>query len=190
MASDSGDVTDDNGRELDDDMTEVGDACAATSATESDDGVDSVEPAGDLDAAFAQLEAQRDGYLASLQQTQADFENYKKRAQRLAADELDRSVGQLVERLLPVLDNVELGVSHGVEGLAPIGRALLDELVRAGLEPIEALDAAFDPHEHEAVGEAPGSGEGEPGSVAQVLRAGYRWRGKVLRPAMVMVRGS
>jgi molecular chaperone GrpE len=139
---------------------------------------------------LAALEVERDGYLAALQQSQADFENYKKRAQRLAAEELDRSVGQLVERLLPVLDNVELGVAHGVEGLAPIGRALLDELQKAGLELIDAIDRMFDPHEHEAVGQTPPTATGEPGTVGEVLRSGYRWRGKVLRPAMVLVRSE
>ena len=160
---------------------------ATPDGNEAPTGVDLGDP-DPREAAMAELESQRDTYLASLQQLKADFENYEKRSQRQVGDEVDRSVGQLVERLLPVLDNVALGVEHGVEGLAPIGRALSEELERVGLEVIDATGSPFDPHEHEAVGQTPaGADQGEPGSVGKVLRTGYRWRGRVLRPAMVLV---
>jgi molecular chaperone GrpE len=93
----------------------------------------------------------------------------------------------LVEKLLPVLDTADLAVSHGGgEEVKQVWTALLDTLEREGLERIEPSGGAFDPNLHDAVAHEPGDGEQE---VAEVLRAGYRWKGRVLRPAMVKVRG-
>ena len=143
----------------------------------------------DIDA-LAKAEAQRDEYLDSLRRLQADFENYKKRIARQHADIQERAAEKLVESLLPVLDNFDLAMSHaaGDAGLEPIHRSLLTVLESAGLERMDPAARPFDPNEHDAVLHEPGGDSAEP-EVIEVMRAGYRWKGRVLRPAMVKVKG-
>ena len=98
-------------------------------------------------------------------------------------------------RLLPVLDAFDLAEAHFAAGgevteeaiaLTQARGLMLDTLGREGLERIDADAVAFDPQVHDAVAHEPG--EGEP-VIDGVLRAGYRWKGTVLRPAMVRVKG-
>jgi molecular chaperone GrpE len=139
------------------------------------------------DAALADAEKQRDEYLDSLRRLQADFENYKKRVSKQQSDQLERANEGLVSKLLPVLDTADLALSHGGgEEVGQLRALLLDVLVKAGLERIDPEGGPFDPNLHDAVAHEPGDGEQE---VAEVLRAGYGWNGRVLRPAMVKVRG-
>jgi molecular chaperone GrpE len=128
---------------------------------------------------------ERDEYRALAQRIQADFENYKKRMLRQQTEHLERAAEALVDKLLPVLDTFELALAHG-EGLEKVHHALLDVLTKEGLQRIDPVGQAFDPTEHDAVAHEEGDGET---SVAEVMRAGYRWKGKVLRPAMVKVKG-
>ena len=139
--------------------------------------------------ALAAAEAQRDEYLDSLRRLQADFENYKKRIQRQHADLQERAAEKLVENLLPVLDNFDLALAHADvdAGLEPVYRSLLGTLASAGLERLDPAGQPFDPNEHDAVLHEPGDAA-EP-EVIEVMRAGYRWKGRVLRPAMVKVKG-
>lgn len=121
---------------------------------------------------------------------QADFENYRKRVQAQQHDEIDRAAGKLVDSLLPVLDACEAAFAHGVEGIEPIWSQLMGVLQKQGLEALDLADQAFDPALADAVVHE--DGEGAPGGgpiVSDVLRTGYRWKGKTLRPAMVKVRG-
>lgn len=142
----------------------------------------------DIDA-LAKAEAQRDEYLDSLRRLQADFENYKKRIARQHADIQERAAEKLVESLLPVLDNFDLAMSHSADaGLEPVYRSLLGVLESAGLVRMDPAGQAFDPNEHDAVLHEPGGDSAEP-EVIEVMRAGYRWKGRVLRPAMVKVKG-
>jgi molecular chaperone GrpE len=157
-------------------------ASAAAAASEAEQAFDVA------DAALADAEAQRDEYLDSLRRLQADFENYKKRVVKQQSDQLERANEGLVTKLLPVLDTADLAAAHGgSEDLGQIRGLLLDALAKEGLERIAADSVAFDPNLHDAVAHEPGDG-GEQ-EVAEVLRAGYRWNGRVLRPAMVKVRG-
>ena len=100
---------------------------------------------------------------------------------------LERAAEALVEKLLEVLDTVDLARSHG-EGrrIEPVAAKLAEVLEKEGLERIDPVGQPFDPNEHEAVAHEPGDGEPE---VVGVMRAGYRWKGRVLRPAMVKVKG-
>jgi molecular chaperone GrpE len=143
------------------------------------------EEAVELD--IAALLSERDQFKDIALRLQADFENYRKRQQNTVSDEIDRATGRLVEQLLPVLDACEAGYAHGVDGIEPIWSSLLGTLQKQGLEAMNADGQVFDPVEHEAVVHEPGDG-GEP-VVAEVLRTGYRWKGKVLRAAMVKVTG-
>jgi molecular chaperone GrpE len=137
----------------------------------------------DIDA----LIAERDQYRDIALRLQADFENYRKRVTAQGEAELDRATGKLADSLLPVLDACEAGFAHGAAGVEPIWSALMGALQRQGLEAMDLVGKPFDPSLAEAVMHEPGDG-GEP-SVADVLRTGYVWKGRVLRPAMVKVHG-
>jgi molecular chaperone GrpE len=130
---------------------------------------------------------ERDEYKDALVRMQADFENYKKRIIKQQTDHLERAAQGLVDKLLPVLDTADLALAHGGgEDIKQVASALTGVLEREGLERIDPIGARFDPTLHDAVAHEPGDGEQE---VTEVLRAGYLWKGRVLRPAMVKVRG-
>ncbi len=118
---------------------------------------------------------------------QADFENFKKRSLSQQADEVDRATGKLADALLPVLDACEAAFAHGAEGVEPIWSALIGTLSKQGLVAFDLLNKPFDPETAEAVMHEEGDG-GEP-IVVEVLRTGYQWKGRVLRAAMVKVKG-
>jgi molecular chaperone GrpE len=141
------------------------------------------------DLELARVARERDEYLDALRRLQADFENYKKRMLRQQTEHLERAAQALIEKLLPVFDTTDLAVAHGGgEEVKQVWTALFDTLEREGLERIDPLNVPFDPTVHEAVAHEPGDGSGGP-EVVEVMRAGYRWKGRVLRPAMVKVRG-
>ncbi len=181
---------------------EEGDAAEATdeaSASGRDDDVvdsgdDIVEVTDDLQAAADALEvdlelllAEREQYLDAYRRAQADFENYRKQAQKRQDDAVVRALGSFVEKLLPVLDACDAALAHGATEVEPVLAALYGALGKEGLDRIDPKGAPFDPAEAEAVLHEPG--EGGEQVVSEVLRAGYRWRGRVLRPAMVKVTG-
>jgi molecular chaperone GrpE len=133
------------------------------------------------------LAAERDEYLDALQRVQAEFDNFKKRTARERSELTQRAHAQLADRLLPVVDACEAAISHGASDVEPIYKSLLDALEKEGLERMNPEGQPFDPTLHEAVMHEPGDGH-EP-VVTEILRTGYSWKGQVLRPAMVKVRG-
>jgi molecular chaperone GrpE len=133
------------------------------------------------------LAAERDEYLEALQRVQAEFDNFKKRTARERSELTERAHAQLADRLLPVVDACEAAISHGASDVEPIYKTLLDVLEKEGLERMNAEGAPFDPTLHDAVMHEPGDSN-EP-VVTEILRTGYSWKGHVLRPAMVKVRG-
>jgi molecular chaperone GrpE len=145
------------------------------------------------------LARERDEYLLALQRTQADFENYRKRVARLQDEQSARASSDLVNKLLPVLDTLDLAEAHLNESLEVTedGKALrasramlMDILTKAGLERVDQAGVPFDPAVHDAVAQAEAQdGDGGAQLVDAVMRSGYRWKGQVLRPAMVRVRG-
>ncbi|MDP1792560.1 MAG: nucleotide exchange factor GrpE [Acidimicrobiales bacterium] len=145
----------------------------------------------EISADFTELELltrERDDYLDALRRTQADFENYRKRMQREATEARDAGAAGLAAKLVDVLDTVDLALAHDPsDSVAQIATALVDVLGKEGLTRIDALGAPFDPEVHEAVLHEDGDG---PAEVIEVLRSGWRWREKVLRAAMVKVKGS
>ena len=168
---------------MSDDVTAREPDAPATEDATVDEAVEAAEQAvvTDLD----QLARERDEYRQLAQRIQADFENYKKRILKQQTEHLERAAEALVDKLLPVLDTFDLARAHG-EGLDQVHTSLLEVLAKEGLERIDPVGEKFDPNEHDAV--AHEDGEGEP-AVSEVMRAGYRWKGRVLRPAMVKVRG-
>jgi molecular chaperone GrpE len=170
------------------------DQTAATSVAEADAGLDE---AGQMIADIDLLQRERNDLLDTSQRLQADFENYRKRVLREQTALVERATEGLVEQLLPVLDSFELALANfdaGAnldvdrvrKGIELVYAELLGVLERAGLERMDALDAPFDPNEHEAVMQEDGDGETEP-RVGGVLRTGWKLKGRVLRPAMVKV---
>jgi molecular chaperone GrpE len=146
---------------------------------------------GTADAA-TELVRQRDEYLDSLQRLQADFDNYRKRVDRQQREVVDYAATSLVKKLLPVLDTADLALAHGGgEDVKQISAALFEVLSKEGLERVLPEGQPFDPELHDAVAHEPVEGDGAPAKpeVSEVLRAGYLWKGRVLRPAMVKVRG-
>jgi molecular chaperone GrpE len=154
-----------------------------SSAAADDDEATSVES---LVADLERVVTERDEYLALAQAKQAEFENYKKRIMKQQADHLAHAAASLVEKLLPVLDAMDAGVAHGDESVAPMRGQLLGVLEKEGLNRIDPVGEPFDPNEQEAV--ASEEGDGGEATVAETFRAGYRWNGRLLRPAMVRVR--
>jgi molecular chaperone GrpE len=145
-----------------------------------------------VESDLAQLAVERAELVDTLRRVQADFENYRKRMQREQVVLVERANERLLEELLPVLDsfdgalaNLDSGdadqLRNGVQG---IHAQLVAVLRKNGLEQIDAEGSPFDPNEHEAVMQD--DGDGDP-HVGQIMRAGYRLKGRVLRPAMVSV---
>ena len=124
----------------------------------------------------------------------AEFDNYRKRTARVQQESIARASERVMLQLLPVLDSLDAAVgmesadgsSDGGlrQGLSSTRELLLSTLAREGLEPIEALGAAFDPTLHEAAQMAEGSGTMV---VTAELRRGYLLKGKVVRPSLVAV---
>ncbi|MGH9007424.1 MAG: nucleotide exchange factor GrpE [Acidimicrobiales bacterium] len=146
------------------------------------------------------LTQERDEYLAALQRSQADFANYRKRVLRQQEEQGGRAALDLVTKLLPMLDNLDLAVAHlDKEGdedstlaktLRQTRAQLIETLAKEGLERVDAEGVDFDPSIHDAVAHAEAAEGDDPSSrVEEVLRSGYRWRGQTVRPAMVRVRG-
>jgi molecular chaperone GrpE len=154
-------------------------------------------PADDAElvAAVTAARAEAESYLDDLRRLQAEFDNYRKRMLREQTARVASASQALVARLLPVLDNFELAVSHAeqsrdfdrmLKGVEMVFGELREVLQAEGLVKIEAEGKPFDPERHEAV-VAVEQEDAEPGTVVDVVRTGYELRGKVLRPAMVKV---
>ncbi len=127
------------------------------------------------------------------QRTAAEFDNFRKRAERDQESLIARSSVRVVTQLLPVLDGLDAAMGLDAEteteskmlsGMAGTRELLLTTLASEGVEPIDALGADFDPALHEAVQVAEGSGTM---IVSAEFRRGYTVRGKVLRATLVSV---
>lgn len=122
----------------------------------------------------------------------ADFQNYRKRADKEKSDIYARANENIMLGLLTVIDNFERAIEHEskdekyAEGMQLIFKQLIDVLKSSGLEEIKALDEDFDPNIHNAVMTCD-SDEHESGKVVEVLQKGYLLNGRLLRASMVKV---
>jgi molecular chaperone GrpE len=163
---------------------------AAVAAT-TDDG--SAEVQQDLDALVEDLRAERDEYLDLAQRAKADFENYRKRTLREAADAERRGKLALARELVPSVDSLERAMAAAGEGsdvargLELVHGELVATLGRAGVEAFDPVGEAFDPAHSEAVSIQPADEGVASGTVVETLDRGYRTDGTVLRPARVVV---
>ena len=141
---------------------------------------------------------ERDEYLSLAQRTQADFENYRKRAAKDLSAAEARGLAKLARELLPALDNLNLALvaaeedrSEGddgqlAEGIRLVAAELSAALARVGIEAYSPQGERFDPALHEAMAQQPVEGT-ESGTIVEVYQQGYRANGAVLRPARVVV---
>lgn len=149
-----------------------------------------------LKGELAASNAKADEYLAGLQRERAEFSNYRRRTSEereamlgLAGEDLIRKVLAIADDFDLAIDNrpAELASSSWVEGVAAIDRKLRALLDSEGVKPVEAEPGRpFDPREHEAIVNVPGTGRAE-GEIVDVIRRGYKLRDRVLRPALVAV---
>ncbi|MCY4665124.1 MAG: nucleotide exchange factor GrpE [Acidimicrobiaceae bacterium] len=148
------------------------------------------QPAPDPEPDLAAVLAERDAYLADLQRVTAEFTNFRRQTMKRNTELVAQAASRLARELLVVLDACEAAVGQGVEGIEALQSQLLGVLSAEGLTVLGAVDEPFDPGFHEAVmsEESTDGGQDAP-LVAEVLRTGYAWNGRVLRPAMVKVRG-
>lgn len=173
------------------------DAEEVTDESSAADGNGTVDPTGAADAPDApgaEPEAPDEScgqcgeYLDALTRLKAEFVNYRRRAAEQQAQAAERGAADLASRLLAVLDACEAGAAHHSEVVGPLHGALVDALTAEGLEVISPQNEPFDPAYHEAVAHESAEVPGEQ-IVIDVLRTGYAWGGRVLRPAVVGVRG-
>lgn len=186
-------------------------APASPEAAEVDEGIeglaqDAAAEAPEADAAAPAEPDYRDKYLRAA----AETENIRKRARRDVEVAGARGVARLARELLPSLDNLDRALAaaeaeeadaehaakavdggtadehHLTKGIRLVQQELLGALTRVGIEQFSPVGETFDPHQHEAVAQAPVDGV-EAGLVAQVYQPGYRYKEEVLRPAKVVV---
>src|SRR3954468_17988314 len=168
-------------------------AAGSASAQDTDPAAD--DRGGDEDDPMAGLQADLDRFRDLAMRTQADFENYKKRCAREKEDATKYANTSLLERLLPIVDNFELGLSAArgegeqspiYAGMNLVLKQINDFLTDNGLKPIDAVGQKFDPNLHEAIAHEPGDGVPENHIIRQTRR-GYRFKDRLLRPSSVVV---
>jgi molecular chaperone GrpE len=174
----------------------VGDANKRSTTTDQNSRPDTAAAAEtEGEDPMAGLQADLDRFRDLALRSQADFENYKKRCAREKDEAVKYANRSLLERLVAIVDNFELGLDAAREqdedssvysGLSLVLKQLTDFLSENGLEPIEAVGEKFDPNFHEAIGHEP-SDEAPEGTVIRQTRRGYRFKDRLLRPATVVV---
>jgi molecular chaperone GrpE len=168
---------------------------AAADSETADDAADSGDAPAEAEAqepVLTDADRARE-YLALAQRTQADFENYRRRAARDAKLAQERGVAKLARELLPAIDNLERAIQAAeaandplIDGVRLVQTEMLKALARVGIEPFSPAGELFDPQHHEAVAQAPIEGA-QAGVVVEVYQQGFRQGENVLRPARVLV---
>jgi molecular chaperone GrpE len=150
---------------------------------------------GDPREQLGQLKAELDKYKDIALRSVADLDNYRKRMAREKDDAIRYANASFLERLIPILDNFELGLqaakaggsqSAVYDGMTMVFKQLQEFLASCGVETIDATGEHFDPNLHEAIAQEENS-EVEDGVVIRQLRKGYRLKDRLIRPANVVV---
>lgn len=145
---------------------------------------------------LAAAQAKSDELLDKLQRTAAEFQNSRRRQEKQLSDEIERASTHIIQRLLPVIDDLDLAFQNlpaeveqnggaWLEGLRQIQKKLMQLLEDRGITAI-AKEGPFDPNRHEAVSSEPNETVAS-GHIIQTLRTGYEHKERVLRPALVRV---
>ena len=144
---------------------------------------------------LAQLKVELDKYKDIALRAVADLDNYRKRMAREKDDAIRYANANFLERLIPILDNFDLGLQAAkagggqsaiLDGMTMISKQLQDFLASCGVETIEATGEHFNPNVHEAIAQEENA-EVEEGVVIRQLRKGYRLKDRLIRPANVVV---
>jgi molecular chaperone GrpE len=147
------------------------------------------------DGPIVGLQADLDRFRDLAMRSQADFDNYKKRSTREKEDAIKYANKNLLEKLVSVVDNFELGLeaARGTSEKSPIFsgmnlvlKQLQDLLAESGVQSIDAVGQKFDPHLHEAIAHEP-SDEFPEETVIRQTRRGYKIKDRLLRPSTVVV---
>ncbi len=171
-----------------DENVEAGNANAAAGQSQSPEGLENED-------ALAGLQADLDRFRDLALRSQADFENYRKRTARDKDDAIKYANSSLLERLLPIVDNFELGLAAAkaegensaiYSGMSLVSKQLSDFLSDNGLLPIDAVGKKFDPNLHEAIAHEPSNSVPEE-TVIRQTRRGYKFKDRLLRPSSVVV---
>ena len=150
---------------------------------------------GQGDDPSANMQADLDRFRDLALRSQADFDNYKKRAAREKEEAIKYANSSLLERLISIIDNFELGLAAAkgegeaspiYSGMSMVLKQLTDFLADNGLQPIDATGEKFDPNLHEAIAHEPSTTVPE-GVVVRQTRRGYRMKDRLLRPSSVVV---
>jgi molecular chaperone GrpE len=175
----------DNGN---DNAAELADETAASVAVEGEADTTS-EAEALLVAAQEEIAALRDQLL----RLAADFDNYRKRATREQQDIRDYGTSQLLQDILPVLDNLDRALAHSegdtspvVKGVRLVAKQFADTLTRYGVQSFASVGVPFDPERHEAVAQMAVEGK-KAGTILEEMQKGYMLRERLLRPAQVVV---
>ena len=168
---------------------------SAENETEADDALPSVDLVAHLAALSAdreRLAAEKGELQEQLLRRQADFENFRRRAERDRSEFLQFAGMELVRELLPVLDDfsraltVKGASAEYTRGIELIYNRLYESLKKMGLEPIDTTGQKFDPNLHQAVDRVETEDE-EDHQILEEYQKGYKFKGKLLRPSMVKV---
>ncbi|MBZ5680703.1 MAG: nucleotide exchange factor GrpE [Acidobacteriia bacterium] len=145
-----------------------------------------------LGAELQKIKAERDSLLDRLARAQAEFENARRRAGKEQQDFRDYATSDTIKSLLPVLDSFERALQVESEaadfrsGVELIYKQLQDALMKLGVRPVPAKGEPFDPHYHEAV-EMVETTDAADHEIVEELQRGYKFKDRLLRPAMVKV---
>ena len=134
------------------------------------------------------LTAERDQHLNDLQRITAEFANFRKQTEKRNAETVRQAAARVMHAILPVLDACDAAALQQVEGVEPITAQLKSVLEAQGLEIIDQTEP-FDPNRHEAAMSEPADEDQVEPMVSEVLRTGYAFNGRILRAAMVKVKG-
>lgn len=150
---------------------------------------------GELEAQLAEAKKQSDEYLDNWRRMTAEFQNYRRRADKEKQEYGQYANQRLLKRLLDVMDSFDAGFKSmpaevakepWVEGMRAVERQMLQILEQEGVTPIEAQNQDFDPNVHEAITYEPSEGARE-GQILDELQRGYKLQDRVLRPSRVKV---
>jgi len=173
-------------RRIDPETFEVRESATRDEALAAEDAAASA-----LEGDVAGVEAKVAELTADLQRVHAEYANYRKRVERDRVVVQEMAVAGAINELLPVLDDIERAREHGeLEGaFRTVGEAFEAALTKVGLERFGASGEEFDPTVHEALTSEENDAVSAP-TVTTVYQPGYRFAGRVLRPARVAVAGS
>jgi molecular chaperone GrpE len=146
------------------------------------------------EGAFSQLQSDLERFRDLALRSQADFDNYRKRSAREKEEAVRYANSSLLEKLIPIIDNFELGLAAAgsaeqspiLAGMSMVARQLSDFLTDAGVTSIDAMGQPFDPNIHEAIAHEASDTVPE-GNVIRQMRKGFKLKDRLLRPANVIV---